>query len=741
MSNDVLMDEGSFEVDPRYQRLAASSSVRSVWDALEELLTNCHDSYGNLGEATRIRIEVQHGHGENRFVRVSDRAEGMSHEDLFEKMTRPGRKSAAEGARGFMGRGAKDIVAIGDVEIETIHEGRFSRLKLTAGFGYERFKPRDATVVDRNRLGVKHNGTVVTLRPREGVSLPRHASLRDRLPRLVALRDIFDVESDNRVMLVDVGASPETSEKLEYRGPAATQVFDETFEVDPEDYPGVTAKFSVWRTTDRIEAPRYGSPFDEAGFLICAQRAIHERTFFDSKLENDPLSRFYYGRIEVPYLDELCSQFDAAQVARTVSQKNPTLIIDPDRNEGLAREHPFTQSLLDRPAEVFEEILESHRKEMRETERQLEDRDLRRRLNELERLTSDFIRDELFETPSGDTPAVLPALPPTRLELIPFGFSVEIGSRKTLTLRAPKGRHGEEPVQVSIAVDENALVPVRSTVTLEWDEDRGYLHTTVAFDARTLCDAAIITAKVEDGEVAEALGSVLPTREERMEDPLEFARSSAALRLNRPMRLELLAKRQLVEDAGTRVHVGASNSDFTLRGQYVELQETRSGHFRASIRVAGKRTGSTATVWARLGEHEATCDVSARDRKLPPQGGVSIKLVDKDLGIFRGQFSREIGNLLEISVRHDSVARYLRYGAATDTYHGQLAVQFRILLAEIVAESVAHKLMLEGEDGDQMYQSAAQFTYAQHEIFNKFVGKAHRIMVPDSEARRLLSEG
>jgi len=175
-ANQVI-SEGVFDIHPRYQRLAASASMRTLWDALVELITNSHDSYGNLGEPTRIKIVAHSGRNDNRFIRLHDRAEGMAPDEMFAKLTKPGKKFGTSTSRGFMGRGAKDIVALGPCDYETIHNGVYSRLLLKADFSYKRFRPRPATKTDRDRLGIPKNGTVVTVRPKRSVSLPRFDNL------------------------------------------------------------------------------------------------------------------------------------------------------------------------------------------------------------------------------------------------------------------------------------------------------------------------------------------------------------------------------------------------------------------------------------------------------------------------------------------------------------------------------------------------------------------------------------
>lgn len=740
MADPKVIGRGTVEVDARQARLSASASVRSIWDALVELITNSHDSYGNLGQPTQIKVEAYHGHGDNRFIRVLDRAEGMGPDELRRKISQSGVRHASEGSRGFMGRGAKDIATLGRAGFETIKDGTYSKLVLHRNLEYEVYKPQEATSKQRERLGIRNNGTVVTLWPQDSVTLPRHSTLREWLPRHFALRDIFDSESGNKVVLADVTNQPEAKEKIAYRPPAGEKVFEETFEVDPEDYPGVEARFVVYQAADRLRVPTKGSPYDQAGFLVVDGKAIHELTFFRSSIREEALSRFYFGRLECSHIGRLADQFDRSQEEGKVSDTNPSFILDPDRNEGLAPSHPFTQSLYARPAEVMEELIARHKKEVREEERQIESEELRNRFRELAKLTNDFIREELHESPWGneDADPKPPAAAPLEFEIVPFGFTIEVGKKKTLTLRAPAPEGSPEAVEVRIAADEEGIELEAEHAVLQYSEERGYLHANIRLLGRDICEAVVIEATTASGDVAEAMGSVKAPREERMKSPLEFARSALTVKLNSPKRLLILARAGLVESAGGQVHVRIKSDDFQVRGQYVELSESDTGHYRGWAKVVGTRSGAEGELVAELGGQEAKCDLAVRDEELPPKGGVSIKLVDKEVGIFRSQFDREDPNILEIFAKHPCISRYL-VDEGGGEYGGQDTPHFRLLMAEIVAESVARRVMRDDEDDGSVmrYRDAGQFLYAHQEKFQEFATKAHRIMLSNGEVDAL----
>jgi hypothetical protein len=119
---------------------------------------------------------------------------------------------------------------------------------------------------------------------------------------------------------------------------------------------------------------------------------------------------------------------------------------------------------------------------------------------------------------------------------------------------------------------------------------------------------------------------------------------------------------------------------------------------------------------------------------------MKFKIVSKNLGVYRAQWSTSEPNVLEISAAHESIKRYL--GPEPD-YPGQEKPQFRVLIAEIVAESVCRK-SLELEVKNKPYDFRDDFigtpevvltsvlSHLQRRI-RDFVVIAHSIMLGESE--------
>jgi hypothetical protein len=134
-------------------------------------------------------------------------------------------------------------------------------------------------------------------------------------------------------------------------------------------------------------------------------------------------------------------------------------------------------------------------------------------------------------------------------------------------------------------------------------------------------------------------------------------------------------------------------------------------------------------------------DKSDEDRSIP----IKFELRDEDYGSYRAKWADHEGkpHLLLISARHKSIARYL--GPAEKCFPGQNAAIFRLLLAEIIAESVCRKaLLMEAKerpwdfrwaDQKEDYLIADDVFARLHQRMRDFVANAHASMLSDQDVK------
>lgn len=114
------------------------------------------------------------------------------------------------------------------------------------------------------------------------------------------------------------------------------------------------------------------------------------------------------------------------------------------------------------------------------------------------------------------------------------------------------------------------------------------------------------------------------------------------------------------------------------------------------ITVRGRRLIKEAvTITASINGDKAIIKVKVIQRE---EKGVKIEFDfrNEDFGNFRALWAEHEGkpNLLLISAKHDSIKRYLKYNPETNKYEGSDAPHFRVLLAEIITESVCRKALI-----------------------------------------------
>jgi hypothetical protein len=148
------------------------------------------------------------------------------------------------------------------------------------------------------------------------------------------------------------------------------------------------------------------------------------------------------------------------------------------------------------------------------------------------------------------------------------------------------------------------------------------------------------------------------------------------------------------------------------------------------VEVNGRKAVTTVKVIAKSDE----------DRSIP----IKIDIRDEDYGNFRAIWAKHEGkpHLFLISARHKSLTRYL--GPAPD-FAGQNTPLFRLLIAEIAAESVCRKaLVMEAEerpwdfrwaDLKEDHLIADDVLAKMQQRMRDFVTNAHASMLSDQDVK------
>ncbi len=349
----ILVDQRVIDIDSR--RFA------SIEKALVELITNSDESYGRLdkkgvepGGGIRIVYERHQG---GAVLSVTDEAEGMAFERLRYSLTYGGAHSPlarGEGdGRGYFGRGMKQAVyGLGYGWIESLHEGRYSRIELFRGEngGYlydDGGGDRSAVAEDGERLGITGNGTRVSIVIENShVNISQFRSVVSSVANNIYLRDIL-MRRNVEMINVQQGKEAESSGTVRYEEPAAEILLGPdaagSFGHEGSDYP-----FSI--TLKRAENAELTLKGDERtnGLLIVSGMAVLDCQLFE--FENQVGTEYLFGTIRCPALIEKLGE---------------GMAIISDEREGLNLKNPFMEAFSQAVSRMIAPYVEAEQEKLR----------------------------------------------------------------------------------------------------------------------------------------------------------------------------------------------------------------------------------------------------------------------------------------------------------------------------------------------------------------------------------------
>jgi hypothetical protein len=335
--------------------------------------------------------------------------------------------------------------------------------------------------------------------------------------------------------------------------------------------------------------------------------------------------------------------------------------------------------------------------------------------------------------------------------IFPTYVKLALGEERALTyyvkaalLDASKPEH-----HATVAADDSTVAVLDPSLDLHPHKTKvdRYLGS-FRIRGETLTDSTIIHAIYDGLPEAQAIVSVSEKRIEQhlFDEPLEFEFREYKVRDGSRRTLQIFAKYpDVVADATDISVVSSDPAGIPIRGTCTLVPIAGSNYAHGDVVVQGRKLHTTAVIRAEVNGRFAECSV--RVAQQPPEAGapIHIKLRDEDYGNFRARWADHEGepNLLLVSARHKSLSRYL---GPPPEFEGQNAPLFRVLLAEIVAESVCRKsLTLESKERTWEFRWAdlkedyliADDVFAKfQQRMRDFVADAHTIMLSDSEASK-----
>lgn len=338
----------TIEVSNRAYDFIRQFTIKSVKDALVELITNSVDAYNkNNMMSKQINIEY-HSDG---YLYVYDQAIGLTASQMETCFLKVGDYTNYEGARGFFSRGAKDISALGDLQFVAIKDNKYSICNIYYNLTYD-FPIKDVDITNeiRQQYKITNNGLSVRISLLSNFMISDTVSYINSIHNIAVLRDIF--MDDN--VIVSFGAFENNleiySKIIKFSYPYSQLLLQ--LEYNVPNYDTVTAKFVVNQTYEKMPQPSNEKDMI-FGFLLKSASTIYEVSTIDDRYRWDPYMNYIYGYLQCDHISTLLYDYDL----NGPSEKNPFPIIDPSRITGVNIEHPFIINLLSIPKVRLDQIL------------------------------------------------------------------------------------------------------------------------------------------------------------------------------------------------------------------------------------------------------------------------------------------------------------------------------------------------------------------------------------------------
>jgi hypothetical protein len=372
-------------ISERAYKYIRQFTIKSLEDAMIELLTNCIDAYRKTDITERyIYIDTYGG----KDVYITDYALGLTSAEMASCFLQVGDYTASDSSRGFFSRGAKDVSAIGNLFFSAIKDNVYSQCQLNTD-AYGAITVADVEVTDaiRYETGIPDpkNGLVVGLQLLPNFQNFSSDTLYNNICKTAVLRDIMSDPNNHIIMRsYDNTGNLTFDKRLTYEFPPSVTILDMEYIVP--DYPDVTARFLVKRTDHPIAQPTKESQI-EFGFLLKDGATIYEANTIDNKYRWNPSISYLHGYLECPAIRTYLREYDL----NGATEKNPYPIIDPSRITGLNKMHPLIVSLFKIPLVRVDLILREMNSAIASKSVTLTD--INELLDELSQMGIDLVKD------------------------------------------------------------------------------------------------------------------------------------------------------------------------------------------------------------------------------------------------------------------------------------------------------------------------------------------------------------
>ena len=453
------MDENKKVLPVNQGRLVceqARATVKSLLDAIVELVTNSDDSFHileqerNKLEDALIEIRISRALGGGcKELMISDSASGMSREELLNEAIKfggeTGGRQKGRKVRGFFGRGLKEsIIALGEGTILTKKNNSTSAVKIwVEGQGrnampyYSEITGNSLKDLTSSYLHYPHGTVIIINNINSQFKLADYSTFKQQITNHYALRDINSNPAREIKLnfIKEVRGNQgdlEIKERIQFVEANNKLVLDKKIELSA----GQQIRITIKEAEHPLESPT-SNPFALAGLLIKSGGAILENTLF--KYNNEPAALYFFGVVDVPEIAERLNQDE--------------MLVSPNRI-GLDWRHDFLSKLKEILEDELSVIVNNKKKELEQNNQSHVSDANKELINKIRDLLNTFAKQEMLELEQ--------LIEPEELDTIiikPEITHLEVQKPKTLSIYVPAEIAQVYPLDgLELSVDNQTII-------------------------------------------------------------------------------------------------------------------------------------------------------------------------------------------------------------------------------------------------------------------------------------------
>jgi len=753
MRNNKIIQLGEITSKKMGIKFQRDLAMPTIFEALIEIITNSDDAYEKLNNSLEycgdLRIEYFRGGKKNpTILKVKDKACGMSYEEMKKKLLEYHERTSTT-SRGFFGRGLRDVTALGDVKVSSMHNGFFSEVIMKQDLSvYSTFQNAKPTKDICKNLGVKKSGTTIEVIIPAGSKSdynPYAETIIKHLPKHYALSRILH-EKNKTINLTFVDQNKGTEHKISFIEPNGELVFEKQFSI--EKY-STKCKFKLFRLKDILDES-FADAYKTTGIAVYGKKVCFQKNFLDKSLDKEQLAFRYYGKLECPYIDHLMDEWYKNEYTnKKHNSLNDTFILNPTRLEGLKISHPFIKELFKEPVRTLIEFINKDKKNY-STGTQSDEK-LSKLMNEMMKDCADLLNDIDRDETTGNEKGVLGTL---EWRPIPSGLRILVGEEKNISIYTFKENISKgNKIEIIIQDKDKKFIEVEKQcleLLATKNDNRKYVAS-FKIKGIEVKDKIDLIFRYNNQIKTQAKIEVYIEKNRNFVKDLEFEKKEYNVTRDGSRRIKIFAKYpEIINEENLSAKILIEDPIAINGPKICNFKIVKGTNYAVSeIFIKGLKLESISKIIAmtQLVQDSALIKVVFKEEE--NQNPYQWDVNPHDLGPSRAAWDTVSPNLLKISSKHPSIKKYL--GSDKKPYPYSETPMFKLLLVEILAEKFAEKRVdLIATNNPIEYSDVVKYKQPQEilqqanvyfeKAKSKFIENLHSRWFKDDEIRKINSK-